>query len=260
MYKKIAPLLIAILVFPSMGFVCSSRLETVEASVGALELQFTEIQQRINNDQTQLTEMIVRADKKIAEIEALQNKDSMRTAQSSVDLSLQLEAEKAEVANLRGKLEVQQRQLEELQNNLRTVMSSVSSTGNGSAVILPSGQDELYQFILTNREAKNVANEKAGAIEFYNRYPNDSRTESILATLPELCISAGSNQEAISYASYYIQKYPKGARINDVLFQLGTAGANIGNCNIATQTFQRLADSNYPNAAQKLKEVKASCK
>ena len=63
----------------SQGFVCSTRVEKMEADIAALQLQFGEIQKRVNNDQTQLTEMILRADKKLEELNNTQGKHTTRS-------------------------------------------------------------------------------------------------------------------------------------------------------------------------------------
>ena len=119
----------------------------MEADIEALQLQFAEIQKRVNNDQTQLTEMILRADKKLEELGSTQDQTHDQVAQQNVQLALELEKERDELANMRGRLDVQQKTIAELQASLQTVMGSVAAAGNGNSVILPSSQDGLAQFI-----------------------------------------------------------------------------------------------------------------
>ena len=245
--------------FTTTGFVCATRVEKMEADIEALQLQFSEIQKRVNNDQTQLTEMILRADKKLEELGSMQNQNQDQVSQQTVQLALELEQERAELAAMRGRLDVQQKSLEDMQSSLSSVMGSVAgSTGGG--VILPSDQDALYQFIQEKKAAGDKAAQKAGIQEYANRYSNDPRLEPILAELVQLYAQDGQDREAITASTRYIKQFPTGASRNDVIYVMGDSGLKIGNCDLAIQSFQALDALKYKDASARLKDAKANCK
>ncbi|MFA5625727.1 MAG: hypothetical protein WC966_11845 [Bradymonadales bacterium] len=259
-YRVIAPLLILIFIFPSLGFVCATRVEKMEADIGALQMQFTEIQQRINNDQTQLTEMILRADKKLDELGALQDQTHDKVAQSNVDLGIQLEKERASLAELRGQMEVQQKNLTELQSTMQSVMGSLSSSTGGQTLALPADRESLYNFIIEKRNLGDKNAERTAATEFLSRYPDEPRLEDVLGPLPALYAENNMDREAITYATRYLQLFPKGSKKNDVIAVMGESGLKINNCELAVRSYEALAASKYPNASRRLNEIKAACK
>ena len=248
-----------LMTIPTTGFVCASRVEKMEADIQALQLQFNEVQKRMNNDQTQLTEMILRADKKLEELGSAQNQNQDQVSQQNVQMALELEQERAELAAMRGRLDVQQRSLEELQASLQSVMGSVAgSTGGG--IILPTDQEALYQFIQDKKAMGDRAAEKTAIQEYANRYPNDPRLEPILAELVQLYSQDGQDRDAITASTRYIKQFPTGASRNDVIYVMGDSGLKIGNCALAIQSFQALDSLKYRDASARLKEAKANCK
>lgn len=258
-FRSVCIMLVVLFVFPSMGFVCATRVERMEADVSALQLQFSEIQQRINNDQTQMSEMILRADKKLEELGSTQGQTHDRVAQQNVQLGLELEKERSELASLRGRLDVQQKTIEELQQTLISVVGSISSTGAGSSVMLPSDQDGLYQFAMTKKLSGEGAQQRAAIQEFLKRYPNDSRSESLLGELVVASQSAGLDREAITHATRYLQVYPTGASRNDVIYAMGLSGLSVKNCDLAIKSFETLQALAYRDASAKLREARAAC-
>lgn len=258
---RIACLIVLILMtIPMSGFVCATRVEKMEADIEALQLQFAEIQKRVNNDQTQLTEMILRADKKLEQLGSTQDETHDQVSQQNVQLALELEKERNELAAMRGRMDVQQKMLDEMQSSLQTVMGSVASSTGGSSVILPSDQDGLARFVEEKKAAGDTANQKTGIVEYVKRYPNDARTEPMLADLVTLCSKDGANQEAISYSTRYLQLFPKGPSRNEVIYVMGDSGEKIGNCDLAIKSFQTLDALKYKDAADRLKNAKANCK
>lgn len=243
----------------SQGFVCSTRVEKMEADIAALQLQFGEIQKRVNNDQTQLTEMILRADKKLEELNNTQGKTHDQVAQQNVQLAIELEKERAELADMRGRIDVQQKTISDLQTALQTLMGSVAGTTGGSGIILPSDQEALFNFIEEKKAAGDSASQRAGIQEFVRRYPKDPRVEPILAELVSLYGAEKSDRDSIAYAAQYLQLFPNGANRNEVIYVMGEAGLRIGNCDLAQKSFMTLQSLSYRDAGSRLKEAK-NCK
>ncbi len=258
-FRIVCAIALILMTIPTTGFVCASRVEKMEADIQALQLQFNEVQKRMNNDQTQLTEMILRADKKLEELGSAQNQNQDQVSQQNVQMALELEQERAELAAMRGRLDVQQKTLEEMQSSLQSVMGSVAgSTGGG--VILPTDQESLYQFIQEKKAVGDKAVEKTAIQEYANRYPNDPRLEPILAELVQLYSQDGQDREAITASTRYIKQFPTGPSRNDVIYVMGDSGLKIGNCDLAIQSFQTLESFKYRDASARLKEAKSNCK
>ncbi|MCL2325546.1 MAG: hypothetical protein FWC40_03450 [Proteobacteria bacterium] len=253
-------LLIIIFAFPTTGFVCATRVERMEADVAALQLQFNEIQRRINNDQTQLTEMILRADKKLEELGEAQGQTHDRVAQQNVQLALELEQERAEIAAMRNRLDIQQRNLEDLQEGVRAIMGSAASTSAGSTLILPSDQNGLFQFIEARRAANDAPAKRAAILEYLKRYPNAPQLEPLLAELITDDSNAGLDREAITQASNYLKLFPQGPSRNEVIYRMGVSGLRIGNCDLAIKSFETLSALGYADSAQQLRNARASCR
>lgn len=258
-FRWVCLVLVILMAIPSMGFVCATRVEKMEADIEALQLQFSEIQKRVNNDQTQLTEMILRADKKLDELGSTQNQTHDKVAQQNVQLALELEQSRNEMAAMRGKLEVQQKALDEMQATMQTVMGSVAGTTGGNSVILPSDQDGLYQFIQQKKSEGDDASQLAAELEYVRRYPNDSRLEPILTDIIVAYAVRNEDREVINYATKYLQLYPKGPNRNEVVYQMGDAGLRLHNCELAKKSFAMLKAENYRDSEARAREA-ANCK
>ena len=140
-FRVVSVVLVLLFGVLSSGFVCSTRVERLEADVAALQLQFGEIQKRVNNDQTQLTEMILRADKKLEALNSNQDQAQSQVSEQNVQLALELEQERNQLAAMRGRLDLQQKALDEIQANLQSVLGTMASTSGGTSVILPANQE-----------------------------------------------------------------------------------------------------------------------
>lgn len=261
MFRVCTAFLVLISAILSSGFVCSTRVERIEADVAALQLQFGEIQKRVNNDQTQLTEMILRADKKLEALNSTQDEAQSQVSQQNVQLALELEQEREQLAAMRGRLDLQQKSLDEMQANLQSVLGTISTASGGSGVILPANQDELYALIEAKKTDGDDKTRKAAITEFLARYPGDARSESLLADLTAICFREGAYRETITSAAQYIQQYPNGANQKQMIYLMGDAGLSVKNCELAKKSFALLESKygGYKDAAEKLKAAN-NCK
>ena len=259
-FRLVCLILLVMLSFSTTGFVCATRVEKMEADIEALQLQFAEIQKRVNNDQTQLTEMILRADRKLEELGSTQDQTHDRVAQQNVQLALELEKERAEMAAMRGRMDVQQKTITELQASLQTVLGSITSTSDGKSLILPSDQGALLEFIEAKKAAQDTAAQKAAISEYLRRYPNDEKAETLLPEYIAILHAEGADAEVIPNCTKYLQMYPNGKALNDVMYYMGDSGFKIGNCDLAKKAFMKLEAAKYKNASERLKEIKATCK
>lgn len=257
-FRVVAVVLVLLFSVLSSGFVCSTRVERIEADVAALQLQFGEIQKRVNNDQTQLTEMILRADKKLEALNTTQDQTQSHVLEQNVQLALELEQEREQLAAMRGKLDLHQKALDEIQANLQSVLGAVASTSGGSSVILPANQEELYAFIEAKKNEGDVNMRKAAILEYLARYPSDARNEQLMADLTAIHYQTGAFRETVNSAVQYLQLYPNGANSKDVIYFMGDAGLVIRNCDLALKSFTLLQTKHagYKDSAEKLKAAK----
>ena len=256
-FRVVSVVLVLLFGVLSSGFVCSTRVARLEADVAALQLQFGEIQKRVNNDQTQLTEMILRADKKLEALNSNQDQAQSQVSEQNVQLALELEQERNQLAAMRGRLDLQQKALDEIQANLQSVLGTMASTSGGTSVILPANQEELYAFIGAKKAEGDEKMRKAGIVEFLARYPSDSRSEQLLADLTTIYFQDGAYRETVTSAAQYIQQYPNGANQKQMIYLMGDAGLAMKNCELAKKSFTLLESkySGYKDAAAKLKEA-----
>ena len=125
--------------------------------------------------------MILRADKKLEALNSNQDQAQSQVSEQNVQLALELEQERNQLAAMRGRLDLQQKALDEIQANLQSVLGTMASTSGGTSVILPANQEELYAFIGAKKAEGDEKMRKAGIVEFLARYPSDSRSEQLLA-------------------------------------------------------------------------------
>ena len=203
--------------------------------------------------------MILRADRKLEELGSTQNQTHDQVAQQNVQLALELEQSRNELATMRGRLDVQQKALEEMQSNMQTVMGSVASTHSGNSVILPSDQETLYQFIQEKKAAGDTATELVAELEYVRRYPNDVRIEPMIAAIVAAYNKQGQHQDAVTYSTKYLQIFPKGPNRQEVVYNMGDSALNVHNCNLAQKAFAMLKAENYRDSEIRAKEA-ANCK
>ena len=244
------------------GFVCASRVERLEGEVDALRVQFEEIQQRINNDQAQVTEMILRADDKIAEIEELQRKATDLLTGNTADLMLELEKQKSEVAVLRGQLEAEKRKTQQLQEEVAAVVSALGSGGGGTAVALPQDADALYEFGVEASANNKLAEARAAFDEFYIKFPTDPRADDALFGYIQAASTDSMHFEVLQAARNFIQSYADSKHLNDTILAMGRSAAAIGNCELARESFKTLKEtsSHSSEGRRELKKLEETCK
>ncbi|MDX9722338.1 MAG: tetratricopeptide repeat protein [Myxococcota bacterium] len=241
------------------GFVCASRVERVEGEVDALRAQFVEIQQRVNNEQTQLSEMIVRADLKLAELEELQRKANELLTRNSVDLSLQIENQRNELAELRGRLDGIDRNVSLLSKEVQGIIASLGSVGS-SAVLLPTESEPLFTFAQQREGEKNWAEAKLGYQEFILKFSSDPRVEEATYRLAVVSAAAGQHQDAITTVRGLLTSFPNSSYRNDAIAIMGESALALGNCEIAIKSFETLVDLGDKKAKSRLSQVKSACK
>ncbi len=259
MKKKGFYLLLLALIFPNLGFVCASRVEKMEADISALRVQFQDIQKRTNKEQAEFTEMMNRVDAKLKKLDEDQAAQNERVSQSSVELSMALEAEKRKLAQMQGRLEQQEHTMGLLQQALESVLGRAVATGTGQTVVLPQTEAELLQFIEVARAAGDAGKELAGSEEFLRLYPQSPEVERLMGRVPGLHLALGANDAVITASTAYVKVYPKGQYLGDAIYAMGAAAANVGNCELARKSFKYLSDSGDARGQKGLTSLAGRC-
>ena len=117
----------------------------------------------------------------------------------------------------------------------------------------------MFRFIEENKAAGKADVANTAMVEYIRRYPTDERNEKLLPQVAANSAANGDHREAITYATKYLQLFPKGESRNEIIYIMGDSGLKIGNCDLAQKSFATLQALNYKDAAARAKEA-ASCK
>lgn len=243
------------------GFVCASRVERLEGEVDALRLQFVEIQQRINDDQAEITAMLLRADAKLSEIEDLQRKYQDVLSQGILDVQLELDQSRAETAELRGRLDLATHNLRQLESNVAAVVQTLGMTSSGQAVTLPQDADGLYAYAEKAFATSSWDLASLGYQAFVKNHGNDSRVEDALFKLAQSLQKEGRHVEAIGVVRQFLSTFPQSKRVNDAIWIMAESAEARGDCAVSKLAYEQLkgTSSHGTKATSALKRLKSTC-
>jgi TolA-binding protein len=254
------PLWLLVALLPWLpGFVCASRVERLEAESEALKLQFVEIQQRMNNDQTQFTEMLLRADDKLGKIEEFQRKLDTLFKSNTVDFSTELQAMRGEVQSMRGELQTAQAQAARHGEALATIGQMLNVSMTGQTVTLPKTADEHFKFAEDKLVAAQFADAEVAFREFSTRYPSDPRAESAMLKQGEALYELKQYNDSRIVLQALLKKNQKTKHAERAVFLMGMASVELKDCQVAKQFVDYLRDAGSTYHG-KLKQAHASCK
>ncbi len=224
------------------GFVCASRVERLEAESEALKLQFVEIQQRMNTDQTQITEMILRADEKLGKIEEFQQKLDGLFKSNTVDFSTELQTLQGELQTMRGDLQTAQMQLSNNTEALKAIGQMLNVSTTGQAVALPATADEHFKFAEEKLAAAQFAEAEVAFREFSTRYPEDTRAETAMLKQGESLFELKQFNDCRIVLQALVKKNPRTKNIERAVYLMGVSSVELKDCPVAKQFVDYLKD------------------
>jgi len=249
----LAAALLSLLFAP--GFVCASRVERVEGEVDALRIQFEEIQQRINDDQAEVTEMLLRVDREMDKLEEVTQRIDKLTKGGLLDLQVELDKQQKELAQLRGEIERKAREIDQNKRELQAVVKTLGMSG-GVVVQLPEGADELHAFSQKAYDASRWDEAIAGFQEFATRHGGDERVPDALFKLANAHFQAGNYGESQRIVQQLIQGYPDEKKtINPAILLLGKAAEKNGDFSTACVAYDTLAEASAGSLSREAKRA-----
>jgi TolA-binding protein len=225
------------------GFVCASRVERLEAESEALKLQFVEIQQRMNTDQTQFTEMLLRADDKLGKIEEFQRKLDDLFKTNTVDFSTELQTMRSEIQSMRGEVQTAQMQTAKHTEALAAIGQMLNISTTGTAVALPATPDEHFKLAEDKLAAAQFADAEVAFREFTVRYPEEPRAETAMLKQGEALFELKQFNDCRIVLQALLKKNARTKHTERAVYLMGMASVELKDCKVAKQFVDYLKDA-----------------
>jgi tol-pal system protein YbgF len=186
--------------------------------------------------------------------------------QSQVDMQQELDRMTHEVATLRGLLESQTHQMEQVlkrQRNLYNQMNHLTdqkTTNNMRPEIEPElSAEEAYEYAVNLVIKENNYKKARIALEqFMQNYKHNEYTDNALYWLGQLQFSESKLETAEATFNQLIAKYPQSNKLSDSLFKLGLIAEKKGDIKVAKTTYRKVI-SDYPKSSSaRLAQVQIS--
>ena len=177
--------------------------------------------------------------------------------QSQFDMQQEIDTLRQEVLSLRGTIETQAHQMEQMlerQRKLYNRLSQISDskekqTSNATIDASKLSEEEAYQFAV-DLVLQDKAYDKAliAFKDFLQNYPKSSYSDNALYWLGQLQFSRNDLQKAQDNFSQLVEHYPRSNKRSDSLLKLGIIAEKKGQTKYAKMRYRQVL-SEYPNTA-----------
>ncbi|OUS34644.1 tol-pal system protein YbgF ['Osedax' symbiont bacterium Rs2_46_30_T18] len=194
-------------------------------------------------------------------VEVIKITEGAGSSNQSYDLVLVVQQLQAEMRQLRGLVESQKYELDELKYRQKQMYSefdqrlggSYSPGASGSAADLPaavlSGNEQQdYSAAFAYVKSQELAKAEAAFKEYMKIHPKSARLSNALYWLGEVSLAQGKLPAAADYFQQLIAEHGKSAKVPDALYKLGRTYQRMGKAADAIATWQQLVQQ-YPKAA-----------
>ena len=194
-------------------------------------------------------------------VEVIKITEGAGSSNQSYDLVLVVQQLQAEMRQLRGLVESQKYELDELkqrQNDMYTEFDqrlggSYSSGASGSAADLPaavlSGNEQQdYSSAFAYVKSQELVKAEAAFKEYMKIHAKSPRLSNAIYWLGEVSLAQGKLPAAAGYFQQLIAKHAKSAKIPDALYKLGRTYQRMGKAQDAIATWQQVVQQ-FPKAA-----------
>jgi len=187
-------------------------------------------------------------------------------ATTQLELQGQIDRLKVENAELRGKIEVLQKQGEDIGASQKTYYQDLDTrlgnveprtlTIEGVSGIVQPGEKQAYDEALKTFQSGNLKKADSDFSAFIKKYPDSPYTPPALFWSGNSKYATKDYTGAITQLQSLIKRYPSHPRIPSAMLTLGNAQLETGNKTVAKKTFSEIV-SKYPDTeaakeAQKL--------
>tara|TARA_B100001094_G_C18187632_1_gene804921 strand:+ start:3488 stop:4210 length:723 start_codon:yes stop_codon:yes gene_type:complete len=187
--------------------------------------------------------------------------------QSQFDMQQEIDHLRQEVLSLRGTIEIQAHQMEQMlerQRKLYNRLSQISNTKDKQAshtIVEPSelSEEESYQFAV-NLVLQDKAYDKAliAFKSFLEQYPKSSYSDNALYWLGQLQFSRNELKMAHSNFAKLVKNYPQSNKRSDSLLKLGIIAEREGHTQDAKSTYQQILNEYPESSSARLAKVQIS--
>ncbi|MEH6446616.1 MAG: tol-pal system protein YbgF [Oceanospirillaceae bacterium] len=200
------------------------------------------------------------------QIEVIQVTEGAGASNQRYDLVLVVQQLQAEVRQLRGLVESQQYELNNLkqqQNEMYTDLdtrlggssyqqntgtATNSNTEATSTTTLSGDEQQDYSAAFSFVKSQELQKAESAFQAYIKRYPKAKRVSNAVYWLGEVNLAQGKLPEASGYFQSLMSKHPKSAKIPDAMYKLGRSYQRMGEQSKAQLIWQQLLEK-YPKAS-----------
>ncbi len=193
------------------------------------------------------------------QVEVIKVTEGAGSATQTNDLVLILQQLQAEVRNLRGQVELQQYELDNLKRQQTEMYSDLDARLGGSALpikaSLPSSKAGLsgteqqdYTAAFAFVKSQELTQAESAFKQYIQRHSKAKRVSNAVYWLGEVHLALGELPDAADYFDQLLQRFPQSAKIPDAMYKLGRIKQKMGQANEAYAIWQKLVDQ-YPKAS-----------
>jgi tol-pal system protein YbgF len=182
--------------------------------------------------------------------------ESEQRGRAILDLSNQIDGLKAEIAKLRGQLEVllndadasQKRQKDfyvDLDNRLRNLEKGAAAPGGSTAVEGDAAEGKVYESALNQFKIGNYQGAVAGFQTFIQTWPSSANAPSAQYWIGNAYFALRDYKGAIAAQQKLIAAWPDSAKAPDALLNLASSQLELGDTKSAKRSLDNLL-ARYP--------------
>ncbi len=201
-----------------------------------------------------INDLAKRTDARLAKIE--QDLTDKLDRRSMLDLTASLEAVRADLAALRGQIEVLQNRIEQsdkrqrdlyvdLDNRLRKF--EAVNAEKEKAAQAQAAEQQAYEAGLAQMKANNYGAAIQSLQGFMSQYPNSTLAPSAQYWIGNAHYALRDFKNAIAAQQRVVSTWPENSRAPDALLNIASSQAEMGDQGSATRTLQSLV-SKYPSS------------
>ncbi|EPJ50067.1 MAG: hypothetical protein OFPI_20940 [Osedax symbiont Rs2] len=194
-------------------------------------------------------------------VEVIKITEGAGTSNQSYDLVLVVQQLQAEMRQLRGLVEAQKYELDELKYRQKEMYTEFDQRLGGSytpgasnsaadlpTAVLSGNEQQDYSAAFAYVKSQELAKAEAAFKEYMKIHPKSKRLSNALYWLGEVSLAQGKLPAAASYFQQLIARHGKSAKVPDALYKLGRAYQKMGKATDAIATWQQLVQQ-YPKAS-----------
>jgi tol-pal system protein YbgF len=209
-------------------------------SLGSITAQAEVPVENLNSDHNDTSGM--------SDEQRLSRLENIVAAQNSIDLLNQIQALQKQNQNLQGKVDLLQRELNELQDQMKQQYSDLDNRfkhltlGATQSPVTGDAIDEhkVYEKAYSLIKAQKYVDADKALNAYIKKYPHGSYVANAHYWLGEVALAQGKISPAMVQFKIVSEQFSKSNKAADALFKQGSINAELGNKSLAKQQLKRL--------------------